>query len=383
MASVAAASDGKERPKVLVLGGVGTIGRVFIQHLVEEGLCSKIRVVDKALPITAYCSAEHEAVLQNEEAGVEFCQADLSKDAHVERAFTTDDGTPFDFVFNLAAETRYGLEEDVYKDKCLGLSTKCATAAKAMGVQRFVEVSTGQVYASQSKVPAKEAAELKPWTIFAKYKLLAEQELLAMEGLSVVILRLPFVYGRADTNGLMPRIVTAAAYKQLGETMKFLWGSSMKINTVHVTDVVRALWHCATSSAVTAGSTFNVVDKGDTDQGKISAILGKVFGIKTGFHGKIVSNLARMRLGDAVDQANEKHLEPWHSLLAKRDVGSTPLTPYMHKELLANRHLYMDGSAIEATGFSYTHPGGPTEALIRDEIEYAVSQGIFPGGMLA
>ena len=76
MASVAAASDGKERPKVLVLGGVGTIGRVFIQHLVEEGLCSKIRVVDKALPITAYCSAEHEAVLQNEEAGVEFCQAD-------------------------------------------------------------------------------------------------------------------------------------------------------------------------------------------------------------------------------------------------------------------------------------------------------------------
>jgi hypothetical protein len=33
-----------------------------------------------------------------------------------------------------------------------------------------------------------------------------------------------------------------------------------------------------------------------TDQGKVSGILGAIFGIKTGFHGKIVSNLARVRL---------------------------------------------------------------------------------------
>lgn len=31
------------------------------------------------------------------------------------------------------------------------------------------------------------------------------------------------------------------------------------------------------------------------DQGKISEILGSIFGIRTGFYGKIVSNLARVR----------------------------------------------------------------------------------------
>ncbi len=30
------------------------------------------------------------------------------------------------------------------------------------------------------------------------------------------------------------------------------------------------------------------------DQGKVSEILGQLFGIKTGFHGKLVSNMARV-----------------------------------------------------------------------------------------
>ena len=66
--------------------------------------------------------------------------------------------------------------------------------------------------------------------------------------------------------------------------MKFLWDASMKINTVHVTDVCRAVWHVLTTpeSLVPCGSIFNLADKTDTDQGKINAILERIFSVRTG-----------------------------------------------------------------------------------------------------
>lgn len=59
-----------------------------------------------------------------------------------------------------------------------------------------------------------------------------------------------------------------------------------------------------------------------TDQGKINAMLEELFGIKTGFLGKLVSNLARMRLADVVDDANDKHMQPWADLCAVRAMFS-------------------------------------------------------------
>lgn len=37
----------EEKPRVLVLGGVGFIGRNLVKYLVENDLCSYIRVCDK------------------------------------------------------------------------------------------------------------------------------------------------------------------------------------------------------------------------------------------------------------------------------------------------------------------------------------------------
>ena len=42
------------KPRVLVLGGVGFIGRNFVTYLIEKDLCSKVRVVDKVMPQTAH-----------------------------------------------------------------------------------------------------------------------------------------------------------------------------------------------------------------------------------------------------------------------------------------------------------------------------------------
>ena len=76
-----------------------------------------------------------------------------------------------------------------------------------------------QVYKS-SKSPCNEESPIKPWTKHATYKHQAEEALRAIDGLPLVVLRLALVYGNGDVAGLMPRVVIAAAYKQLGETMK-------------------------------------------------------------------------------------------------------------------------------------------------------------------
>lgn len=60
---------------VLVLGGVGFIGRNFIVYLIKNNLAASIRVVDKVLPATAYLSAEQKEVFADPR--VEFKQANL------------------------------------------------------------------------------------------------------------------------------------------------------------------------------------------------------------------------------------------------------------------------------------------------------------------
>ncbi len=44
--------------------------------------------------------------------------------------------------------------------------------------------------------------------------------------------------------------------------MEFLWDKDLKINTVHVTDVVAALWHLTKNGTV--GEVYNLCDSNDT-----------------------------------------------------------------------------------------------------------------------
>src|SRR3546814_532969 len=88
-------------------------------------------------------------------------QVDLTKPPHRERAFA---GEEFEYVINLAAETKYSQGDAVYESRCTQLSIECGRKAAERGVRRFVEVSTALVYKSQSKRPANESAELAPWT---------------------------------------------------------------------------------------------------------------------------------------------------------------------------------------------------------------------------
>ncbi len=254
-----------------------------------------------------------------------------------------------------------------------------------------MEVSTALLYKSQVKRPSSEDGKIDPFTVQSAAKLAGEQKVLALVGqtnghtvFDAVVVRLPFVYGRGDCNGVMPRIVCAATYVELQEKMKFLWDAAMKINTVHVEDVARGIWHLATASPriVPAGSIWNLCDKNDTDQGKLNDLLGHLFGIRTGFHGPLISNVARLRLDEVVETANDKHLRPWETLCRRHNINNTPLSPFMNRELLDHHHVYVDGSAIEATGFTYLRPL-MTEELLRQSVTAAIEAGTFPAVLAA
>lgn len=61
-------------------------------------------------------------------------------------------------------------------------------------------------------------------------------------------------------------------------------------------------------------------------------------------------------MATVVDEVNDKHLGPWAEACTQSGVENTPLTPYIDKELLYNKHLYLDPSKLESTGFSWQVP---------------------------
>eukprot|EP01006_Ploeotia_vitrea_P024223 TRINITY_DN56990_c0_g1_i1.p1 TRINITY_DN56990_c0_g1~~TRINITY_DN56990_c0_g1_i1.p1 ORF type:complete len:378 (-),score=224.63 TRINITY_DN56990_c0_g1_i1:60-1193(-) len=364
-------SPNPDGARVLILGGVGFIGRNFVKYLCDNKLASRIRVVDKAMAITSYLHPVHKRCFDSKDV-VESKQADLTRDAHVKRAFDADE--PWDYVVNLCGETRFGLDEEEYRKKCVDTATKAGAAAKAMGVKKWIEVSTAQVY-DPTDSASTEDAKIDPWTRQAKYRYMAEEELRKI-GLPLVVLRPAMVYGPGDLTSLTPRITCATVYQVTKDTMKFLWGAKLKLNVVHVDDVCKAIWLSCTK--VDADKVYNLADQTNLDQGKLTGWLGELFKIKTGFYGTFASNAARMNLSYVADVANDEHVPGWTTLCQKHNILNTPLSPYLDAELFRNNHLCIDGRRIakEVDGFDYSKQ--VSKDMLEQQIRFFIDQKIFP-----
>lgn len=65
-----------EKPAVLIIGGLGYVGRFLALHIHKNNLASEVRIVDKVLPQLAWLAPEFsEACAQDK-----FMQADASKE---------------------------------------------------------------------------------------------------------------------------------------------------------------------------------------------------------------------------------------------------------------------------------------------------------------
>lgn len=91
-----------------------------------------------------------------------------------------------------------------------------------------------------------------------------------------------------------------------------------------------------------------------------------MFGIKTGFHGTIVSSFARLNLGSAVDEENDEILQPWGDLLHEAGITRPgPINPYLENEFVKDDDFSIDGSRFEkVTGFTYEFPEVTEEGLL-------------------
>lgn len=132
----------------LILGGVGYIGRNLVLHLLENNLASVITVADKVIPDMARLHPRYESAFSR----VEFVQTDLSRNPG--KAFTRE----FDYIVNLAGETRSGMPESSHRQSSVGVINACKDK---IGRGKWIEVSSGKVYRSSNR-PNNEDAGLEP-----------------------------------------------------------------------------------------------------------------------------------------------------------------------------------------------------------------------------
>uniref|UniRef100_T1HA61 Epimerase domain-containing protein n=1 Tax=Rhodnius prolixus TaxID=13249 RepID=T1HA61_RHOPR len=277
---------------VLIFGGCGFVGRNLVELLIDEGYATFVRVVDKVPPQVAWLNKKHQKIFND--ARVEFRSANLINQASCEIAF---EGAKFDYVINCACETKPGQSDLVYEEGVYRVSINCAVASAKNNVQRFIELSSGQVFNSE-KVAHKEEDKVEPWTNIAKYKLKVEQELKNIENLNFTIIRPATVYGLGDKTALgikltSARLLIAGVYKHLGEEMKLLWNKDLAMNTVHVRDLCRAIWHVTTLEEA-RNQIYNVVDDSRSTQGSITDAIASIFNIKYDYWGNAASSLCKV-----------------------------------------------------------------------------------------
>lgn len=379
----------------------GYLGRFLALHIHENNLASEVRLVDKVLPQLAWLAPEFEqACAQNK-----FLQADASREREhppsgtfapprnhlncpsnivlilcplesFSRVFDRLNGQQYDYVFNCGGETRFSQPDEVYRLRSYSLSVALGNEAARRRIPAFVEVSTGMVY-KPDRTPRRETDKLKPWIKLAQWKLSAEEDLGKIPGLNLVVLRMAHVYGDYDKGFVAKALCLARVYRDLRKEMNWLWTKELRINTVHVKDVARALWTAAewransasvpkelgstsgrrsSDTSTSTAPTFNVVDHGSTSQGTLAKIIHEVFSIETGFQGQFISQFARMNLDHVIEELNEEILQPWADMLQKKGITRPgPLSPFLEKELLKDTDLSLDGSLFEkVTGFKYT-----------------------------
>lgn len=101
--------------------------------------------------------------------------------------------------------------------------------------------------------------------------------------------------------------------------MKLLWNADLKLNTVHVDDLCKAIWHvCGRED--TLSQIYNVVDDGNTTQGLISEIVSNLFHINHDYWGNALSTIVK--------------------------VSKTKLLEVFYKNIIADIELYMSDRVI-------------------------------------
>ncbi|MFY1824524.1 NAD-dependent epimerase/dehydratase family protein [Myxococcus fulvus] len=229
--------------KILVTGATGKVGSRLTQRLAERG--HEVRALVR----------EPARATLLKEARVELAQGDLLDAGSLVPAVRGVDA-----VVHCAAFFRGATPEQAHAVNDLG-TQHLATASRAASVKRFIFTSTGLVYGSTGGLLAREDAPCAPTAAYPVSKLAAERFLLAVEGLDVRVLRLPFVYGDGDPH--------------IEEVIPVMRGFpvAQRLSIAHHADIAQAVARLLEAPSP-AHRIYNVVDDEAPDLATLFASVG-------------------------------------------------------------------------------------------------------------
>jgi len=235
---------------VLVTGGAGFIGSTLVGQLLRTG-DHRVTVLDAL----TYAGVRSNLAEFDEDPRFRFVHGDVCDRDAVEAALEGCDA-----VAHLAAEShvdRSLLDPDVFvRTNCLGTNVVCDLAARA-GVERFLHVSTDEVYGSIEVGSFSESDMLRPRSPYAASKAASDQIAVAYHethDLPVVLTRSTNQFGpRQFPEKLVPLFVTNLI---LGERVP-LYGDGLNVRDwIFVSDNCDALRLVLERGQV--GSVYNV-----------------------------------------------------------------------------------------------------------------------------
>lgn len=188
----------------LITGGAGFIGSNFVHYILNKYEQMELVVLDK-LTYAGNLENLHD-VLKD----IEFIEGDICDKNHVEKAIKD-----CDYVFNFAAETHVDRSivnaATFVRTDVLGTYT-LLEASKKNNIDRYIQISTDEVYGSRKEGSFKETDALHPSNPYSASK--AGGDLLVLSycmtyGLSGTITRSANNYGPYQhTEKLIPRFIT-------------------------------------------------------------------------------------------------------------------------------------------------------------------------------
>ena len=197
------------RSQVLVTGADGFIGSHLVEALVARGTAVRALVHYNSFGHWGWLDSIPEATRQ----AIEVVAGDVRDRGCVQEAVAG-----CSVIFHLAAliaiPYSYRAAESYLETNIRGTLT-LLEAARALGVTKFVQTSTSEVYGSARRVPIDEEHPLQAQSPYAASKIAADQLALSFHrsfGLPVAVIR-PFnTYGpRQSTRAVIPTIITQLA----------------------------------------------------------------------------------------------------------------------------------------------------------------------------